>query len=85
MTTSAAGRISVIVPVFEMARFLPEAVASIEAQGYGDIEIVVVDDGSTDGTPDVVASLGDRVIGLRQANRGRPRRGTQASRWRRAR
>ena len=70
MTVGAAGRISVVVPVFQMGRFLPDAVASIEAQGYGDIEILVVDDGSTDGTPEVVESLGGRVIGLRQDNRG---------------
>lgn len=64
------GRVSVIVPVFEMGRYLPEAVASVEAQGHNDVEIIVVDDGSTDDTPAVVASLGDRVVPLRQDNRG---------------
>jgi glycosyltransferase involved in cell wall biosynthesis len=63
-------RISVIVPVFQMGHFLPEAIASIDAQSYDDIEIVIVDDGSTDQTPDAVASLGDRVVALRQSNRG---------------
>jgi glycosyltransferase involved in cell wall biosynthesis len=64
------GRISVVVPVYEMGHYLPEAVASIEAQGHGDVEIIVVDDGSTDDTPDVIASLGDRVLAVRQDNQG---------------
>jgi glycosyltransferase involved in cell wall biosynthesis len=64
------GRISVIVPVFEMGHYLPDAVASIEAQGHPDVEIVVVDDGSSDDTPSVIAALGDRVLALRQDNRG---------------
>ena len=63
-------RISVIVPVFEMGRYLPEAVASIEAQGRDDVEIVLVDDGSTDDTPEVIAGLGARVVAIRQDNAG---------------
>jgi len=63
-------RLSVIVPVYEMGRYLPEAIASIEAQGVDDVEIIVVDDGSTDETPQVVATLGDRVVAIRQDNAG---------------
>lgn len=70
MTRIVEGRISVVVPVFEMGRFLPEAIASIEAQGRDDLEIIVVDDGSSDDTPQVIASLGDRVIALHQENQG---------------
>jgi glycosyltransferase involved in cell wall biosynthesis len=65
-----ARRVSVVIPVFEMGRYLPEAVASVEAQGHRDVEIVVVDDGSTDDTPAVIASLGDRVRAVRQDNQG---------------
>jgi glycosyltransferase involved in cell wall biosynthesis len=62
--------ISVIVPVYDMGRYLPEAIASIEGQGIDDVEIIVVDDGSTDDTPDVIASLGSRVVAVGQENRG---------------
>ena len=64
MTDVVEGRISVVIPVFDMGRYLPEAVASIDAQRHDDIEIIVVDDGSADDTPEVIASLGDRVIAL---------------------
>jgi glycosyltransferase involved in cell wall biosynthesis len=70
MTRVVEGRVSVIVPVFEMGRFLPDAIASIEAQQHDDIEIIVIDDGSSDDTPQVIAALGDRVLALRQDNRG---------------
>jgi len=70
VTRVAAPTISVIVPVYNMGRYLPDAVASIEAQGFESIEIVVVDDGSTDETPEVLASLGDRIVAVRHANCG---------------
>ncbi len=53
--------VSVITPVRNGARFLTEAVESVERQGYEPLEIIVVDDGSTDDTPRVIAELGDRV------------------------
>jgi glycosyltransferase involved in cell wall biosynthesis len=62
--------VSVIVPVYNGAQHLREAVRSIERQGYQQLEIIVVDDGSTDETPRVIASLGDRVRALRQDNAG---------------
>ena len=70
MTSAAAPPISVIVPVYNMGRYLTDAVASIEAQGFDCVEIVVVDDGSTDETPEVIVSLGDRVVAAHQPNRG---------------
>jgi glycosyltransferase involved in cell wall biosynthesis len=62
---SEAPLVSVIIPAFNCAEFLPEAVASVRRQGRDDIEIIVVDDGSTDGTASVARSLGKdiRVIG----------------------
>ena len=62
--------VSVITPVHNGARFLAEAVESVERQGYEPLEIIVVDDGSTDDTPRVIAELGDRVLALRQENAG---------------
>ena len=62
--------VSCIVPVFNGERFLAQTLASIRAQTYESLEIVVVDDGSTDGTPAVVAAQGGPVAYLRQNNRG---------------
>jgi glycosyltransferase involved in cell wall biosynthesis len=63
--------VSVIVPVHNGERFLAEAVESIRAQNHPTLEIVVVDDGSTDRTPEVLASLrGGDLRWLRQENRG---------------
>ena len=67
------GLVSTIIPVFNRAAMLREAVASVFAQTYRPIEVVIVDDGSTDDTPGTAAELardraGVRVI--RQANGG---------------
>ena len=56
-------------------RFLEEAVRSVLTQSLTDLELLVIDDGSTDATPDMLAALatGDpRVVVHRHANRGRP-------------
>jgi glycosyltransferase involved in cell wall biosynthesis len=47
-------RVSIILPTFNRARFLPEAFASIRQQRFLDWELIVVDDGSTDDTDAVV-------------------------------
>jgi glycosyltransferase involved in cell wall biosynthesis len=62
--------ISCIIPVFNGERFLGEALDSILAQTYRPLEIIVADDGSTDGTAEVAASYGDRVAYLHQAKKG---------------
>lgn len=64
--------ISCIVPVFNGERYLAEALESILAQTYRPIEIIVVDDGSTDGTRELCARYGDRIRYLRQNNAGAP-------------
>jgi glycosyltransferase involved in cell wall biosynthesis len=61
-------RVSVVIPAFNGERFLADAVASVQAQDYGVHEIVVVDDGSTDGTAELAAQLETRVV--RQENQG---------------
>ncbi|MDZ4770958.1 MAG: glycosyltransferase [Chloroflexota bacterium] len=62
--------VSVIIPVHNGAVFLPDAIQSVRAQNYSPIEIIVVDDGSTDATADVASSLGDDVHLIRQPKRG---------------
>ena len=53
--------VSVIVPNFNGAAFLPRTLASIEAQTYPDIEVIVMDGGSTDGSLEIIADWADRL------------------------
>ena len=64
--------VSVVVATYNMGQHLPGAVESVLAQHYGDVELVVVDDGSTDGTPDVMQPYlkDSRVRYHRQKNAG---------------
>ncbi|MDQ2674062.1 MAG: glycosyltransferase family 2 protein [Chloroflexota bacterium] len=64
--------VSVIIPVLNGERFLAAAVSSIRRQRYPNLEIIVVDDGSTDGTVAVANALGGEVKCLSQANGGPP-------------
>jgi len=61
--------VSVIVPCYNQARFVTDAVESVAAQMYRDVEIIVVNDGSTDHTSDVVARY-QAVRVIEQDNRG---------------
>jgi glycosyltransferase involved in cell wall biosynthesis len=62
--------VSVVIPVYNGAAYLEQALASILRQNVGDVEIVVVDDGSTDDTPRVLDGYRGRIMALRQANGG---------------
>lgn len=62
--------ISCVIPVFNGERFLGEALESVLAQTYQPVEIIVVDDGSTDGTAEVAARYGTQISYLRQSNQG---------------
>lgn len=54
-------KVSVIIATYNRAHFIKEAIESVLAQTYDDFEIIVVDDGSTDNTRDVVTAYGDKV------------------------
>jgi glycosyltransferase involved in cell wall biosynthesis len=65
---SHAGRplVSVLVPSFNGAAYLREALDSILAQTYPSLEIILLDDFSSDETPDIAAEYGDRITYVRQ-------------------
>ena len=64
-------RFSVVIPTYNREGTLPRAIASVLAQTAADIEIVVVDDGSTDNTAAVARAIDDpRVTYVGQPNRG---------------
>lgn len=63
-------RFSVITPTFNRLPLLRQTLDSVRAQRFTDYEIIVVDDGSTDGTGEYLASFGSRVRVLKQENAG---------------
>ena len=62
--------ISTIIPAYNAAKFVREAVDSALAQSGVENEVIVVDDGSTDETPEILRSYGDAIRVLRQNNGG---------------
>jgi glycosyltransferase involved in cell wall biosynthesis len=67
-------RVSVVIPTFNRANFIGEAVASALGQDYQDIEVIVIDDGSTDETKGILGTFRDRrLVCVHQENAGRSR------------
>jgi glycosyltransferase involved in cell wall biosynthesis len=62
--------VTVILPVYNGERFVAEALASVFRQQHDPLEVIIIDDGSTDGTADAVAHFGNLVKYRLQANRG---------------
>lgn len=62
--------VSVIIPSYKTARYLPEAIESALRQTHARVEIIVVNDGSPDNTDDVVQPYLDRIAYIKQENRG---------------
>ena len=65
-----AATISVVIPTYNLATYLPRAIDSVLAQTRAPDEIIVVDDGSTDDTPQTVRPYLDRIRFIRQQNAG---------------
>src|SRR5262249_57888097 len=61
---------SVVIPTYNRLDLLKRAVSSVWAQTHTGYEIIVADDGSTDGTVEWLASQGERVRAITQTNRG---------------
>lgn len=64
--------VSVIIPTFNRAKYIKRAIESVFGQTYKNVEIIVVDDGSTDGTVKIIRSFEDpRINYIYQENKGR--------------
>ena len=62
--------VSVVIPVYNSEKFLEECLDSILAQTYQNIEVIVVDDGSTDASPDILERYSDKINIISQKNQG---------------
>lgn len=62
--------VSVIISNYNYGRFITEAIESVLNQTYSNVELIVVDDGSTDNSRDIIQSYGKRLISVFQENSG---------------
>ena len=62
--------VSVIIPSYNRCQQLKEAIESVLAQDFEDSELIVVDDGSTDNTPKLLADYGEKLMAIRRNNGG---------------
>lgn len=68
---SAPPLVSVSMLTYNHEKYIAEAIRSVLGQSFGDFELVIVDDGSTDATPRIIASFDDpRIVSIRQPNQG---------------
>lgn len=65
-------KVTVVIPTYNAARYLAEAVESALNQTYADREVLVVDDGSTDRTPFLLEQYGSAIRTIRKPNGGTP-------------
>lgn len=62
--------VSIVIPCFNAERFISEAIESCLNQTYKNIEIIVVNDGSTDSSYKIINSYGDKIVKIEQENKG---------------
>lgn len=70
ISTQHGPLVSIVIPNFNHAQYLGDAIASVLAQTYTNVEIIVVDDGSTDHSRAVIAQFGSQIRSIGQENRG---------------
>jgi glycosyltransferase involved in cell wall biosynthesis len=70
LSESAQAGVTVIIPCFNYSHYLSDAINSCLSQSHGNLEVLVVDDGSTDDTAAVASSFGPRVRCVTQENQG---------------
>ncbi len=70
MCQAAGPAVSVVIPAYNRAYCVADAVESVLGQTFKDFEIIAIDDGSTDGTDNVLKKFGSRLRLIRQENRG---------------
>jgi glycosyltransferase involved in cell wall biosynthesis len=64
--------VTIIIPTFNRAEFIGDAIKSVLTQTYSNIELIVIDDGSTDQTEDIILTFSDdRLTYIKQRNKGR--------------
>lgn len=73
MTPKPPPLVSIVTPTFNQSRYVRETIESVLCQDYPNIEYIVIDDGSTDDTQDVLAEYQGRLICHHQANMGQAR------------
>lgn len=76
LSTSLSPRVTVFIPAFNAEKYISEAIISVLSQTYNDFELLIIDDGSSDDTPHIIAEYQDdpRVRIVRyDKNTGRPR------------
>jgi len=66
----ASDLVSVVIPVYNSEKYLEECLNSVISQTYHNIEIIAVDDGSTDTSPEILKKYSDNVVVLSQKNNG---------------